>query len=1398
MICEISKTSGSGASLADYHDKAMASQNAANAVNAAEKAGVTGEKLAELQAIATGAATGKTAAWEAYLAAGKPNGEYADYLTSKGGVAGENLGGVNSGHSGKLAAELGLGAEYRKEAFINIADGKSPDGKEQWIEKNKGNNADGSEKRKVSGIEAVFSVPKGVNLFIESAELTGNKELHENLMDACKKGIAAGTAHLEQFVSARIYNAVKSKDAGKDVYDVERTGNAVVTSFLHTASRNNDKLIHSHANFANMTKCADGTIRAIESKELFNHKIEAGMVAGCAARAALDAVAAKHGFAFDYEIRPDGTWDLKGLDKATLEHFSKGHARVVKQVAEWDKEGVHADKSKAAKQHLAAGMNKPDKNIPTAAAYRELREAGYKELGYGGYKEGCTTIIDNVKTAGAKREDRLTVSEAVDLAAKGMTEKESTFTTGQLIKTAVSFGGSATYAEYVKAVEERISNKMLVSMHATDKKGEELFSTSSLVYKEKQIMDTWRSGQGAAEAIMTPKEASAHISNFEKGMNGSVFTPSQRETLQNMLTTTDRSHVIQGDAGVGKSTAIKCFAAACAVKGIKVIGVQRGGKGAAEMKEDISSGKTTAAFLIDGKAVAAVKPGDNVAIVIDEAGVIGTSEMAKIHKIEANMRGFGATVRDFLPGDRAQLQPLEGASIVASGVDNGALNKGSHMHHVIRQAEGTAQRAVVDALVDRAHSVEERMSKALDILENQNNFIEIKNPAERTAAIADDYLKNGNAGKLIMADTHQRNAEITAAVRERMEAAGILTGPEITLAAYIPANLGNNKYHADNWKEHTKIIAVDKTAQHLSEDGKSSAAKGAYIVESRDLSKQTISARSEADGKLYKLDTINNAGKFAHYDPKPINVRVGDALTYRKTDGAFSVHNGTTGNITGIKDGKITVQLGNGKTITHTDKEVWAVQHGYCATVDSSQGDTRERATIHEAGPHTNFNKIYVGESRSKTEGRIYTADKAQTRRQAANMEIKKSTADYLKSAIERGVITPKEAAACAAEAKAVLAERDLAPASMGREQAQERTAEKTAKLADAAQSIAAKGVVGRFADGVKTGFKETFKDASLSYSYNNLLGDLLGGGRTTTNLYLMNDKLKSTKVHYSNGLDGHSRLNKSTVKYRDGSTVQTGRALFGSYSVQKTDANGKATNYSYRQREHLMGRGFTRTYRGHPSGMTKLSKQDYGWGAGKTTMTFKNGSTMTIKKGLFGWEEKVTHGKTAGRHMSEGYDKALTVACVAANHGIIKAVTYIWNGDIPRDKQPDRTNGHDQGRGHKTLVAHTDKQANGHAWQVASANISLAQTVKAQERTYVNKIDHVAGTSQTIHQQPAVDKKTLPEQATTEFLTVAKNEGLTIKKSGQEHERQAGKMEGKTKIQDTGKDRNHEHELTL
>lgn len=525
-----------------------------------------------------------------------------DYYTSAGGER-------HGQWMGSGAARLGLTGGVDRDQFVDLLQGKLPDG--QAI-----HNAAGGHR---GGVDLTFSAPKSVSLM---ALLGGD----DRIAAAHTKAVATAIQLAEERAGYR-----QTEDR---VTEHRQSENLLVAGFTHELSRACDPQLHTHCVVLNATQRPDGEWRALDNEPLYRAK----MLLGSVYRAEL----ARELQVLGYDIRlthPDGRFELAGVDGQVLKAFSQ-RSMAMEAYLQGESDLPHTATAIERKQ-AALATRLVKSNVDRDA----LAEAWLQRL---------SDLGAELPTVPPGRPERtiapepLEAAEAVARAIAHLSERESAFRLDDLTRASVEFGtGQATHVEVAEAIAMRIRAGTLNAAN-------DILTTPELQREERALLDSELAerhqlpGLGISTALPS---------------TSAVLSAEQALAVQHILSSESRLLGVVGKAGTGKTTTLRTAVAELKAAGVAVHGVAASSDASRLLAETGVETSTVAAFLMNTRATTA----QGGVLIVDEASLLSTKQVASLLE-RARLSGF----RILLVGDPGQLAAVEAgkpfAQLLASGM----------------------------------------------------------------------------------------------------------------------------------------------------------------------------------------------------------------------------------------------------------------------------------------------------------------------------------------------------------------------------------------------------------------------------------------------------------------------------------------------------------------------------------------------------------------------------------------------------------------------------------------------------------------------------------------------------------------------------------------------------------
>jgi conjugative relaxase-like TrwC/TraI family protein len=884
---------------------------------------------------------------------------------------------VPSAWSGKAAAAMGLSGKVDPQALTNILQGKviERDPKTgEARERQLGRMVHGEHQHR-AGQDFTISAPKSVSL---EALVHGS----DAALQAHRTAVAEALRYLEAHAS-------QARVLGKTV----ATDGLAIATFEHVSTRAQDPQLHTHALIANCT-FYNGKAYSLSNEKLLEHRSAADAVYHNTLSRELQRAG--------YQVAHDraGRVEIAGYTRDQLKDFSTRSAEIEKALAA---RGLTRGTSSAEARNIAALSTRASKDLPEA---REAHIARWQAQAAALGIRPATRDPAIARDLQARQNPAEAAREAVNSAKQHLTEREFIMKPQDLHQQAARFSqGTTTQAAIEKEIERQVRNGDLLR-DATGR-----LTTAEAIRAERDMDTALRAGRGAHEAVMTTREFSAALAEFER-RKGFSLSDEQRSAARMILTGDDRFQGVQGLAGTGKTTLLEFVREAAESKGWSVVGHSNGSEQAANMERESGiRSTTTASHLIEQRKELAeqnIKP-DHIAAprkelrIMDEAGQAGQSEFNKV--IQTTQQSGARTV--FL-GDKLQHQAVEAGRAferAQSSMPVAKLGAAS----IRRQTNEHMKEAVRDIL-DKRHAAALARIEVREVRDAQSKLPpDATREQKREAArqdnqsliqrIAKDYtsLTPDQRNKtLIVTATNADRRAINQAIRDQLKAKGELgKGAEIQILRKSDMSLQESK-RAENYGPGQIIQTTSETR---------SLAKGAQLEVVRvDSRTNTITAR-DTSGREHVIDPSKT--RLQTYNTETREFAPGDRIKFTEnhklqTRGAahgegLAVRNGQTARVEAVNDRTVTLRIGEGEKAQMVEIEragALKAEHAYASTSHAAQGQTVDKVMIHhntEAGRHGD-RETYVNITRAREGATLYTQDLAKAERQAG-VELQKTSA---------------------------------------------------------------------------------------------------------------------------------------------------------------------------------------------------------------------------------------------------------------------------------------------------------------------------------------------------------------------------------------------------------------------
>ena len=831
---------------------------------------------------------------------------------------------------GKLAAKLRLSGAVSEADFARIAQGQRPRTGEQMVRQRasyeyaNGNGRTTKTMEHRAGWDATFSAPKSVSL----TALVGDDS---RVRAAHREAVATALDALEGYTQARI--------GGNHL--PETTGRFIAAKFEHDTARPVDGYVapqlHTHAVIFNVTERANGEARAVQPHSLFASQQFATAIYQSELTYRLRQLG--------YEITAgrSGAPEIKGYTQEYLDASSPRSQQIRQYLERIGKNGSEAAEIAA---HSTRDRKEIHSTAEVMAAHRKLAAA---------FGHQAEAVVRAAELRARNQELRVSperAHEAVTFARDRNFEREAVVDERLLVRDALCRGmGDITYPQVRTQLESRTAAGEFLAIEQTHGLPGRKFTTAKTIGEEREIIQRMQAGRNQLAPVLSRQQA-VSIAGQHPRLNDA-----QRNVVQDVLSSPDRIHAIQGVAGGGKTTTLSVIRQAIEARGYSVEGFAPTSRAAKQLREAGVEATTLQAFLARGTQVND-STRQRYFYFVDESSLASTRQMCDF------LARLGVGDRVLLIGDTRQHQGVEAGrpfeQLQQAGMRTAKLDQ------IVRQ-KNPALKSVVELL---AHG---RSAKALIELRNQGRVQQIPDCKERIRTVARMYAASPQNTLIVSPDNASRR-ELNLAVRQELRANGMLAQKDNALCVLVQRQ---DMTGADRgWANHYEIGDVLRYSRGSTTVG---IEAGSYAT--------VFSVQAACN----LLTVKNKAGGSITYDPRRLSgvsvyrgvkheFVVGDRIQFTAPDKQLGVANRDLAVIESIApDGRITARLDDNRRIEFDAAEHRHFDHGYAVTSHSSQGLTAERVLIHaDTGVHPDLLSsrfAYVAVSRASHEANIFTDD---------------------------------------------------------------------------------------------------------------------------------------------------------------------------------------------------------------------------------------------------------------------------------------------------------------------------------------------------------------------------------------------------------------------------------------
>lgn len=633
--------------------------------------------------------------------------------------------------------------------------------------------------------------------------------------------------------------------------------------------------------------------------------------------------------------------------------------------------------------------------------------------------------------------------QAIHLALPVLESKNLAFSMVDLLTEAKSFAAEGTgFADLGGEINAQIKRGDLLYVDVAKGYGTGLLVSRASYEAEKSIL----------RHILEGKEAVTPLMERVPGELMEKLTSGQRAATRMILETSDRFTVVQGYAGVGKTTQFRAVMSAVNMlpesERPRVVGLGPTHRAVGEMRSAGVDAQTLASFLHDmqlQQRSGETPDFSNTLFLLDESSMVGNTDMARAYALIAAGGGRAVASGDtdqlqaIAPGQPFRLQQTRSAADVVI------------MKEIVRQTPELREAvySLINRDVERALSGLERVkpsqvprlegawvpehsvtefshSQEAKLAEAQQKamlkgeaFPDV--PMTLYEAIVRDYTGRTPEAReqtLIVTHLNEDRRVLNSMIHDAREKAGELGQVQVMVPVLNTANIRDGELRRlSTWENNPDALALVDNVYHriagISKDD------GLITLQDAEGNTRLISPR-EAVAEGVTL-----------YTPDTIRVGTGDRIRFTKSDRERGYVANSVWTVTAVSGDSVTLSDGQQTRVIRPGQER-AEQHidlAYAITAHGAQGASETFAIALE-GTEGNrklmagFESAYVALSRMKQHVQVYT-DNRQGWTDAINNAVQKGTAhDVFEPKPDREVMNAERLFSTARELRDVAAGR--------------------------------------------------------------------------------------------------------------------------------------------------------------------------------------------------------------------------------------------------------------------------------------------------------------------------------------------------------------------------------------
>ncbi|OZB59197.1 MAG: hypothetical protein B7X39_14110 [Lysobacterales bacterium 14-68-21] len=672
--------------------------------------------------------------------------------------------------AGSLTEKLGLqaGQEADPEVMKLLADGYGPEGKHQKLRNSAGNGR--------SGHDLTFSPPKPVSEAMGLAFAEGDQEMVAKIIEASRKAVEATLKQAEEWKLLEVKR-------GKDGVHRHASEGLLASVHTHLANRNLEPDLHHHVLLFNVG-FAEGKWGGNETDVLCSHTTALDKLYLAETVKNLQQL----GFGVEKKYGVDGLGNQTGIDSFTLtgmpDYLCEKHSTRRQEVLAY-KEAHPGAKDAALK-------TRKHKDEPTL---HEMADAWKEDFKL--FEQEKPGLVPKVRDL-LGRESNIKPINDEEMFDK-LHRNEAVITRNTLVARIAMERPDLGIAGVTRELDRIDKHPEIVHIQPEHSQGKKLFpslrhtlgrwSTKGMVQMEQDTLALAVSHAQDQAHTLDRQSLNDRMDAFEKKQQdtkpGFAMTDEQRKAVLHATTEDGAVKIIQGRAGVGKTTTSKVIVDAYKDQGYQVLGASTSWRAAQQLSVDSGVNGMALAKLLKQVEKGDLKLDSKTLLVVDEAGMVDTKT-----SYEAMTKVIQAGGKVIAMGDFHQLQAVGAGGMMRSLIDKVGCAEVNTIRRQKNQADRDTAQELYTGYKQKRGTRDPRQAAALGrkVFERMDKAGQIdrhESAGDAVKAMAKDYIKNPDRpeDKLVLGLDNASVKALNKAIREERKQAGELGMREVMVTS---------------------------------------------------------------------------------------------------------------------------------------------------------------------------------------------------------------------------------------------------------------------------------------------------------------------------------------------------------------------------------------------------------------------------------------------------------------------------------------------------------------------------------------------------------------------------------------------------------------------------------------